>query len=478
MRRIIFSIAAMLCAMNTAAQEETHMMGLLPDDGTYETLPRKAELLTRDYTMLPSSYSLRQYCPEVRSQGYYGTCTSWAVSYAARTIAEAVKYGWTDKQRITQEAFSPIFVYTLVKAEGDDECQKGTYIHKSLQMMKEVGVPKLYSFNVMCANYISDDLKRRAAPYKIDDYFTLFGIQFTDGKEKIRKVKKSLTEDCPVVIAMWLPNSFHQAGDKWSGIDIDPTKHGYHAMCVIGYDDEINGGSFQIMNSWGRNWGNQGFVWVRYSDFAKYVDQAYEVYVKKDTQPKPEPKPEPEPEPKPEPKVLNLLSGSVELCLSTGEKMVPVYNADKDMYEIQGEYISRTRYRVYISNNEPAYVYMIGSDLRDNTSRLFPPADNISAALTYKSNHVAIPDETYYLEMDDVRGKDYLCVLYSKEAIDINAVIGKMKTAGGGFRDKVMSVVSDKTANKADVSYASGTMTFKAETEKTLVPVFIEIKHI
>ena len=450
------------------------MTGLLPDDGTYEQLPRKAEMLTRDYTVLPSKYSLMQYCPYVKSQSRYGTCTSWATAYAARTIAEAIKFGWTDRDKITNEAFSPIFVYALIKESPyDEDCQKGTHIFKALQLMKEKGVPKYSSFNVLCANYINERLMEAATRFKIDDYFTLFSITFTDRAEKIRKVKKSLSEDCPVVIAMWLPSSFYNAGNYWNGMDIDPTKHGYHAMCVVGYDDNVNGGSFQIMNSWGPNWGNNGFVWVKYSDFSNYVDQAYEIFVRKDIDRKPVPKPSPKPI------LLNSLAGAIDLQLATGEKMRPILDSINGMfrYRIADKFISGTRYRIYISNNEPAYVYVIGSDLRNNVGKVFPPAENISAALVYKQNHIAIPDEKYYVEMDDTKGTDYMCVLYSLNALDIDGIIREIKLTKGTFYDKVKHAIADRMVPTKDIKYVVNNIGFSARTEKIVVPLFVEISH-
>lgn len=476
MKKISICILALFSSISILAQEQLFMTGLLPDDGTYEQLPRKAELITRDYTVLPSKYSLMQYCPVVKSQSRYGTCTSWATAYAARTIAEAIKYGWTDKNKITDEAFSPLFVYALIKDKiNDNDCQKGTHIFKALQVMKEKGVPKFTDFDVLCANYINDDLIRSAAPFRIDDYFTLFSITLTNGNEKIRKVKKALSEDCPVVIAMWLPKSFHYAGNTWDGTDVDPTKHGYHAMCVIGYDDNVNGGAFQIMNSWGANWGNNGFVWVKYSDFAKYVDQAYEVFVRKMVQPKPEPTPKP----KPKPVILNSFAGEIEMQLSTNEKMIPILDSINGIcyYRIADEYISRTRYRIYISNNEPTYVYVIGSDLKNNVSKVFPPKDNISAALTYKSNHIAIPDETYYVEMDDVKGTDYMCILYSQSALDINNIIAQIKEGNGSFYNKVTNVLKGKIVASNEIQFVPTNIKFSAKATQTVVPIFVEISH-
>lgn len=470
-----FVITALILCLSASAQtEEFFMNGVLPDDGTYEILSRKADLLTRDYASIPRRHSLMQYCPEVKSQGIYSTCTSWATAYAARTIAEAVKNDWTDKKTITREAFSPLFVYAQIKDRQrypyDNNCQQGTHIYKALELMKGKGVPKFSDFGVLCADQVHPDLFRSAALFKIDDFFTLFSINCHDENEKILKVKKSLSEDCPVVIAMHLPESFRQAGNLWDGSDINPAKHGYHAMCVIGYDDDRAGGSFQIMNSWGLSWGENGFVWVRYQDFAKYVDQAYEIYVKKN--------PRPQPVFINKPLTINYLSGSIELQLTSGEKMIPVLGETHGMYHyrIAGEYISRTRYRVYISNDEPAYVYVIGSDLNNNVSKVFP-LDRMSAALTYKSNHIAIPDETYFIEMDDTRGKDYMCLLYSKEELDIDNIIRQVENASGSFYDKIKYALGDKIVPQSDLRYIMNEIGFSAKTDRSVVPLIVEINH-
>lgn len=477
----ISGLFALLVGIAAYAQNEEYATGLLPDDSTYDKLPIKAELLTRDYTILPSSHSLIQYCPAVRSQSHYQTCAGWASAYAARTIAEAIKYDWTDKDKITREAFSPLFIYALVKDKkpgySDDNCQNGAYTHMALEVMKNQGVPKLSAFNVMCANYVSEDLKRLAQAYKIDDYFTLFRSIVNDGNEKVRKVKKSISEDCPVIISMELPQSFHSAKETWNGQDVDPSKHGRHAMCVVGYDDNKQGGAFCVMNSWGPNWGDNGFVWIKYDDFAKFVYQAFEIYVRK--MPKPQPQPQPQPDPKVDVIKTNRLAGKLELQLSTGEMMKTILQHAGDMstYKMEDSYISGTRYRLYISNNEPAYVYVIGSDLTGNISKVFPPKNNISAALTYKSNHIAIPDERYYIEMDQTVGTDYMCVLYSKEPLDINAVINQINKTNGSLYEKIQTALKNQLIRKEDIKYQAKTIEFQAESQQTIVPIIVEIPH-
>ena len=46
-------------------------------------------------------------------------------------------------------------------------------------------------------------------------------------------------------------------------------------MCVIGYDDTKFGGSFEVMNSYGSSFGDEGFVWISYKDFSSTVGEAY-----------------------------------------------------------------------------------------------------------------------------------------------------------------------------------------------------------
>ena len=473
--RTVISFMFLLVVGTSYAQDEFFMDGCLPDDGTYNQLPRKAELLTRDYKSMPKVYSLKQYCPKVRSQGGHGSCTSWAAAYAARTIAEAVKYGWTDNEKITSEAFAPLFVYALIKDykmyPRDVNCKKGTLVSHAVKLMKEIGVPKCASFDVLCASYVEEGLKEEAQNYKIDDYTTLFSIDEENSVEKIRKVRKSLSEDRPVVIAMHLPSSFMHAGSNWDGqdTDVDPSKHGYHAMCVIGYDDYKDGGSFQIMNSWGSTWGDKGFVWVRYDDFAKYVDQAYELYVKKAEQPKPGPAP----------KKYNI-DGEMRIASHNGAITMPVaYSESDDMphYITTETYLSGSKFRLYVNNRKPAWVYVIASDLENNVSKLFPYEDIISAYMNYSENNFALPDEEHEFEFDATAGLDYFCVLYSEEELDINNIVKQIKRAGGSFYQQLKTVLGDKIVPQSEVKYNQKNMGFSATSNRTIVPLVVEIPH-
>ena len=150
--------------------------GLVMDDEEYVQTPLKAQQLTRSYTSLPKRASLIQYCPTPGDQGQYGTCTSWAIAYAARTIVEAQLNGCTDPATNARNAFSPPFVYAQIKHAGDVNCDGGSSISKGLTLLMEKGVPQMANFYVECTAYIPKDAYTDASNYKIKDYFRLFNI--------------------------------------------------------------------------------------------------------------------------------------------------------------------------------------------------------------------------------------------------------------------------------------------------------------
>lgn len=444
------------------AQETEFYTGCLPETNT-DRLPKQATLMTRDFSSLPSSYSLRQYCPTPQSQGQYGTCTSWATTYAFRTILDAVRNNWNHEEMITGNAYAPLFIYSQIKDKDDMQCRKGSQISEALLRLQNVGAVKKEQFDVMCADYIPDNIMSLASANKIGGFTTLvvYGQTLMD-PVKVSVIKKAITQKQPVVIAMHISPSFNTAKDVWDGNTWG--RDGYHAMCVVGFDDNKYGGAFLIMNSWGSKWGNNGFIWVRYADFCRTVDQAYTGFLPNSPSPN---------------NNRNTLSGELAIKLSTGSDMQGklVKSGEYPHYEMSGSYISGTRYRLIITNNEPAFVYVIGDDLTSNTSIVFPPREDISPALTYKHSHVAIPNEQWYIEMDDTKGKDYICVLYSKKELDIKSIAQQVKKGDGTFYQRIMSALGQNIVSKSDLELKDDQIKFTASTKNSIVPIIAEINH-
>lgn len=463
MRKLLLLNLLFVLAFAALAQKGNTGTGLTFNDDAYQASPMKATLVRSMYgSSLPSSASLKAYAPIPKSQGSYGTCVGWSSAYCAFTIVQAQKNGWTDKTAITDNAYSPGFIYNQIKSATDINCAWGAYINDALEIMKTKGIVKYSDMDMSCPASLDHFLFQKASNNTIQDYARLFNTG-DPSNLKIQTTKKSLSEGKPVVIGMKCPDSFYDATDCWTPTESALGSYGGHAMCVVGYDDNMHGGAFEIQNSWGETWGNSGYIWIKYADYAEWVKYGFELIDNL----------------KPINNVTEAsFSGSVRYQLSTGEDMDA--NLDRYLYRMKKAYKSGTKFRLYITNNEPAFVYAFGTDATSQIFRIFPHEISVSPALTYSSNEVAIPDEDHYIEMDNTAGKDYLCVLYSLEPLDIETIMANAKRATGSFAEKVQSAVGDKMIPYNDVSYYFSSMIgFEAKsTTKTVVALIVEIEHL
>jgi len=93
----------------------------------------------------------------------------------------------------------------------------------------------------------------------------------------IKEVKNQVNAGYPVVIGTEVDEGFRTG--KRNGLTDYVWKAaignvvGGHAMLVVGFDDSRN--AFKVMNSWGTNWGNDGYCWLDYSYFPRAVKEGY-----------------------------------------------------------------------------------------------------------------------------------------------------------------------------------------------------------
>jgi hypothetical protein len=457
--RFSLILAFFVLATGLNAQKK-YNTGLTFDDNKYNKAMTKATLTRSLYTNMPSQASLKQYAPEIQNQGSFGTCVGWSSAYCALTIVKSQQNHWNGKYAITNNAFSPWFTYTVIKSYDDYNCEFGTSIDDALNSFKNTGAVKLSDLNSSCPGDVSY-LYSSASQVKINDYAKIFGLSDL-GNYKVEAAKKSLSEGKPVVIGLKCPDSFSYATGCWNPTEDYTQSYGGHALCVVGYDDNQYGGAFEIQNSWGTEWGNQGYIWIKYVDFGNWVKYGYELIDGIGNNPNTN--------------QINL-SGSLRFVLSTGEEMQT--RLENNVYKMSRPYSSGTKFRIYLSNNEPAFVYAFGSDMTNKTYQLFPYRPDISPALNYSQNNVALPDEDHYIEMDNTLGTDFLCVLYSSKELNIDEIRTKVENGYGSFLNKVNTAVGYDLIPSESAGLTSGQIGFKAvSADKNIVAIIVETKHV
>jgi cathepsin K len=246
---------------------DIHTFGLGEEGGyCYGYKLPEAEIAEIDTEIaFPPSIDLSDFLPTIGSQGSQGSCVAWATGYYLKSFHENYEDFVINGLAPTNE-MSPSFIYNQIKVS---DCDNGAVVQRALDTIQFTGIPSLsimpYS-EFDCDTQPTDLQKISAAPNKIESY------AYLDQDKVYEQAKAFLFNGQPVVIAITIDRSYFGAKDE-NGIYIYrkfKEASGGHAMLVVGYDDEMN--AFKVVNSWGKKWGNDGFVWIDYKAFKEAGD--------------------------------------------------------------------------------------------------------------------------------------------------------------------------------------------------------------
>jgi Papain family cysteine protease len=267
MKNVVFNFftvtSLMLLGCNQKQQQE-HSTGLI-----FSTPEQLASIPMASSPFsgkdLASTVDLSNKFPTPSSQGKQNSCVAWALGYALKGYQEKVE---TDKIL----RFSPSFIYNQINNGRDG----GVPIIEALNLLSQQGICTLDAMPYNENDYLTkpnEEQKSRAKKYKID-YWRRVNVQ------DIKEVKAQINAGYPVIIAVKVDDGLNNIKSS-NGASIWKNSFGKsdggHAMLAVGYDDAIN--AFKFINSWGTNWGDNGYGWIDYELFPKVV---YEAYVSKD----------------------------------------------------------------------------------------------------------------------------------------------------------------------------------------------------
>ena len=259
---IIISLIICLNVGSTFAQYQKYTLGAIPPTKEeYNRLPKV------DWSILQKNSDRKSIAlenrtlgivmlnnPEIGNQGYQGSCVGWAVGYAAVSILAYPKFNndWNLAKR------SPSYVFNQIQT---GQCES-SYLTSGLNLVKNQGVCSIsmMPYNVNdCTTLPNNSQRFDAVLNNILNWGTL-------NANDISGIKNSLELGYPVVINFAVTESFDNMWDNngiWNSSNINDTIRGYHAACVVGYDDSIQ--MFKVQNSWGMYGGDNGYFWVTYN---------------------------------------------------------------------------------------------------------------------------------------------------------------------------------------------------------------------
>jgi len=214
--------------------------------------------LTREeqLTALPSEYSLRDLMPPVYNQGQLGSCTANAIGACVQY--QEMREGESEGVNIP----SRLFIYWNERdLEGTVDSDAGAAIRDGMKVIGSVGAPPESDWP-----YVISKFKQRPPAQAFADALQ-YTARYGRVAQSVHSFEASVFFKRPVVFGFTVFESFESQEVADTGIvpmpDINTEQVlGGHAVVLIGYK-QINGQLyFECRNSWGPDWGDNGYFWI------------------------------------------------------------------------------------------------------------------------------------------------------------------------------------------------------------------------
>ena len=474
-----------LCPASLLAQ------GLKIDDAAYGLLLQKRPGAA--IKPLPSRTDLSMYAPSVMDQGKWSTCVAVSVGYYMRTILEARRRGLTNRSQIDALRLSPSYLYNMLKDQPDAACADGIDAGRALDYLKQNGLPSLAAVPYHTCQPVGPVIA--PANSRLLDYVKLFSITDSDD-DKITATKKALSEGAPVVVGIQTTESIYKLAfgktllarfqsfasgvvnesapaaqsqfTRWRPAQATALSLG-HALCAVGYDNTKFGtGAVKFINSWGTSWGEGGYFWLSYADFARHAKYGYQGYV-----------------PAVNDRATIALSADLTLALGSffNSRAVPFQRVQSGAAPLTTYAISRpqptgTPYKFTADVSRQTYLYVITATAAEGVaSRLFPEPG--VKPLISPNTRLELPKDSLLV----LQGKptlEYCLFLFAQRAIDIDDYVLKLNAQKGPFPDRVPAAFGEALVPPRQVSYKDKKMGFflKNPYSGYVVPLLVTINHV
>lgn len=213
----------------------------------------------------PKTLDLREYLPPVRSQKPRGTCVAFAGS-AMKEYQERLDTGY-------EGYFSPEFIYFY----RENKPGRGMNSRDLMEVLLKRGcctedtLPYVVVKDENATAEIPLAAEEEAAKYKISSYARIYTID---------ELKTALFQSGVCYVAFPV---YDVRPEFWRKKTTESVLKGGHAVAIVGYNNE----GFILRNSWGEDYGDNGYVIYPYEDFGQHWD----IWTAIDAQGSPKPPP-------------------------------------------------------------------------------------------------------------------------------------------------------------------------------------------
>lgn len=238
--------------------------GWIPDfpdhrDYLYRSIRKKMRL--------PGSVDLRDFCSPVENQGALGSCTANALAGNLEFVDEKIPpEGYTDVSRLFIYYNERVLINTVLS-------DSGAMLRDGIKTLADQGVCSERSWPYAIGQFTKRPSKacfEEAKKYRISSYHRIL-----THAERV----SCLAEGYPFVFGFAVYESFESSEVAKTGVVPMPKKSermmGGHAVVAVGYDERS--GRFLVRNSWGAEWGMDGYFSMPYAYLDSLADDFWTI---------------------------------------------------------------------------------------------------------------------------------------------------------------------------------------------------------
>lgn len=206
--------------------------------------------------LLPPKVDLRDHFPPCYDQGALGSCT-------ANAIAGLLHFDMLKQQEKRAAVPSRLFIYYNERVmEGTIDDDAGAEIRDGIKSVARWGSPNERYWPYIISKFTKKPSKTaytRGEKRQSLEYRRL-------NNESLVDLKSCLAQGFPFTFGFTVYENFESRPFEDNWVLSVPVRNeavlGGHAVVAVGYDNEMD--AFLVRNSWGEDWGIDGYYWQKY----------------------------------------------------------------------------------------------------------------------------------------------------------------------------------------------------------------------